>query len=574
MPFAPFGAPAEQPTSSRSASKSPVSVFDYPEHASEPHPQDVLLRLDRSPDQEAGSYDLKPPPPKSDLASVEFLATQFFSVDHLNVILRDQRYSRRFATFLQQYKPSLVPALKEYIDIQKAISAVEYANAVAESMSSKRRGSSGVAAQVEEGFEYRSHEVVQGLVDEAMPAYLTHALAQIATETLVKEITGQGTPLMRDMIPSLAEVYCVTDPSLPDNPIVYASDEFFSISQYSKEYVLGRNCRFLQGPKTSNSSVKRLIEALAAGQEVNETILNYRRDGSPFLNLLLIAPLYDNKGAVRYFLGAQIDVSPLIQDGRGFESFERLLIKERVDSRMGHRQSRKPADILAELGAMLNPDELGAMKQLTLPPQASSGASTPTSRGTWHGRKILGMREEDYAADKAFYPARSLGPSGRLPGVYQNYLLVRPYPSLRITFTSPALRIPGLLQTKLMDRIDGPRGVKEGIRDAMAHGTSVTAKVNWVPLPGDRDHGEVRQRWLHCTPLIGSDERVGVWMVVMVEKEEITGRLNNLTLDSSARRPSTSRPNTGVSEHQASERLYQEYLRRQGKGHVPQESVD
>ena len=293
-----------------------------------------------------------------------------------------------------------------------------------------------------------------------------------------------------------------------------------------------------------------------------------RRDGSPFLNLLLIAPLYDNKGAVRYFLGAQIDVSSLIQDGRGFESFERLLIKERVDSRLGHRSSRKPADILAELGAMLNQDELGAMKNVTQH-GSDSGRSTPTSRGgTWHGRRILGMDEDD----KTFWPDRSLGPSGRLPGVYQNYLLVRPYPSLRITFTSPALRIPGLLQTKLIDRIEGPAHVREGVLDAMSHGTSVTAKVNWSPLSGT---GEVRQRWLHCTPLIGSDERVGVWMVVMVEREEVTGRLNNMTLDSPNHRPTAnSRPNTGTPGNQTSERLYQEYLRRQGKGNAPTESID
>ncbi|KAI7042315.1 hypothetical protein KC352_g46504, partial [Hortaea werneckii] len=107
---------------------------------------------------------------------------------------------------------------------------------------------------------------------------------------------------MRELIPSLAEVYCVTDPSLPDNPIVYASEEFYNTTQYGREYVIGRNCRFLQGPKSSNSTVRRLIDALTAGQEICETILNYRRDGSPFVNLLMLAPLYDNKGQVRYFL--------------------------------------------------------------------------------------------------------------------------------------------------------------------------------------------------------------------------------------------------------------------------------
>lgn len=125
------------------------------------------------------------------------------------------------------------------------------------------------------------------------------------------------------------------------------------------------------------------------------------------MNLLLIAPLYDNKGAVRYFLGAQIDVSSLINDGRGLESFERLLNKDRVDSRMGHRLSRKPAEILAELGAMLNTDELSAMKHIDLQLPPGSGRSTPTSRSTWHGRRILGM-EDDYVSEKNFWFDRSL----------------------------------------------------------------------------------------------------------------------------------------------------------------------
>lgn len=100
--------------------------------------------------------------------------------------------------------------------------------------------------------------------------------------------------------------------------------EFYNISQYGREYVIGRNCRFLQGPETSNASVRRMIDAIAAGQEITETILNYRRDGSPFMNLLMLAPLYDNKGHVRYFIGCQIDVSSLIEGGRGLESFRDL----------------------------------------------------------------------------------------------------------------------------------------------------------------------------------------------------------------------------------------------------------
>lgn len=119
------------------------------------------------------------------------------------------------------------------------------------------------------------------------------------------------------------------------------------------------------------------------------------------------------------------------------------------------------------------------------------------------------------------------------------YLLIRPYPSLRITFTSPAMRIPGLLQSKFLDRIGGRAAIRDQILDALSSGIGVTAKIVWLPhansssKDGDNQGGAYRendeggrQRWIHCTPLLGSDDKVGVWMVVMVENETVTGGLN------------------------------------------------
>jgi len=121
------------------------------------------------------------------------------------------------------------------------------------------------------------------------------------------------------------------------------------------------------------------------------------------------------------------------------------------------------------------------------------------------------------------------------------YLLVRPYPSLRITFTSPALRIPGLAQSRLLDRIGGPQHIRDGIFESLSQGIGVTAKVSWLHTatnPGEkRSSLEGKPRWIHCTPMLGSDEKVGVWMIVMIEKEEITGALNSRTFDLPERAP-------------------------------------
>lgn len=307
------------------------------------------------------------------------------------------------------------------------------------------------------------------------------------------------------------------------------------------------------------------------------------------MNLLMIAPLYDNKGTVRYFLGCQIDVSPLVEGGRGLESFEQLLAQDRADSRFGGRPDRNPDHMLGELGQMLNEHEVEIVRKRARSYSQSSERGTPTRSLQGNPRRILGM--DDAGSDRGLWPHPSLGPSGRLPGVYQNvrcpflvpyrevlltatvqYLLVRPYPSLRITFTSPALRIPGLLQTKFLDRIGGPQHVREGILDALAHGTSVTAKVSWLthPIAGDlamsRGSMEGKPRWIHCTPMLGSDEKVGVWMVVMVENEEVTGSLHRGSMSEqgigSPMQGAASRRFTG-------DKLYTEYLRREGKSSGP-----
>ncbi|NAZ35616.1 PAS domain-containing protein [Rubellimicrobium sp. CFH 75288] len=97
----------------------------------------------------------------------------------------------------------------------------------------------------------------------------------------------------------------LTDPSLPDNPIVYVNDAFSRVTGYERSAVIGRNCRFLQGPGTDPDHVRLLREAIVAGREITVDLLNYRADGRPFRNRLLIAPVHDPEGAITHFLGIQ-----------------------------------------------------------------------------------------------------------------------------------------------------------------------------------------------------------------------------------------------------------------------------
>ncbi len=108
--------------------------------------------------------------------------------------------------------------------------------------------------------------------------------------------------------------------------------------------------------------------------------------------------------------------------------------------------------------------------------------------------------------------------NGRLTGVYEHYLLVRPHPSLRVVFASPALRIPGMLQSPFLARIGGSPHVRDELAGALAAGRGVTARVRWLASPSSRTEG--RPRWVHCTPLLGSGGAVGVWMVVLIDDDE------------------------------------------------------
>lgn len=103
--------------------------------------------------------------------------------------------------------------------------------------------------------------------------------------------------------------------------------------------MIGSNCRFLQGPKTQRHSVQRLRQAVDSGQELSEALLNYRRDGRPFMNILMIAPLHDNKGNVKYHIGAQVDASGLIEGGKGLDGFERYLANEKAKRKSGGQSS-------------------------------------------------------------------------------------------------------------------------------------------------------------------------------------------------------------------------------------------
>ena len=122
----------------------------------------------------------------------------------------------------------------------------------------------------------------------------------------------------------------VTNPRLPDNPIVFVNASFCRLTGYAREEIIGRNCRFLQGLQTSSEDVAAIRSAIEERTSIEIDIRNHRRDGTPFWNRLLLAPVRDEAGELTYFFASQLDVTLERDRLAGLEAANAVLTAERA----------------------------------------------------------------------------------------------------------------------------------------------------------------------------------------------------------------------------------------------------
>ena len=101
----------------------------------------------------------------------------------------------------------------------------------------------------------------------------------------------------------------ITNPRLPDNPVVASNAAFSALTGYAERDILGRNCRFLAGPATEPALTERIRAAIRSPSATLTELINYRKDGTRFRNAVLIAPILAPDGSPAWFLGSQVDVS-------------------------------------------------------------------------------------------------------------------------------------------------------------------------------------------------------------------------------------------------------------------------
>jgi PAS domain S-box-containing protein len=194
--------------------------------------------------------------------------------------------------------------------------------------------------------------------------------------------------------------FVITDPRLPDNPIIFASDSFLELTEYTREEILGRNCRFLQGSETDQTTVDKIREAIREQKEVTVQLINYTKSGKKFWNLFHLQPMWDQKGELQYFIGVQLDGSDHVEPLRNrLSETTELQSAKLVKATAGNVD-----EAVRELpDANLRPEDLWALHSLSVSPKPHK-----RDNSSWRAiEKIVETGEK--IGLKHFKPVKPLG---------------------------------------------------------------------------------------------------------------------------------------------------------------------
>ena len=145
------------------------------------------------------------------------------------------------------------------------------------------------------------------------------------------------------MIASSPIAAVISNPRLPDNPIVECNDAFIALTGYQSSEIIGHNCRFLTGAGTEPWLTEMLRIGIRRRQPVMVEILNYKKDGTPFRNAVMVAPIFDAAGELEYYLGSQIEIS---EDVARANDARREAAHDRIAA-----LSRRQREVLLQLAA-------------------------------------------------------------------------------------------------------------------------------------------------------------------------------------------------------------------------------
>ena len=177
------------------------------------------------------------------------------------------------------------------------------------------------------------------------------APARAAATALPRGLAGlhpagdAGQAVLHSALAATTSGIAVADLQLPDSPLVYVNRAFEELSGLPAEQVLGRNCRFLQGPDTDPAALDRVRAALAAGRSCSETLLNYRGpQRTEWWNQVDLVPVHAANGRVVQYIGVQNDVSARIAAERALQQE-----RDRAQAQLAQLEQRAGTDPLTGL---------------------------------------------------------------------------------------------------------------------------------------------------------------------------------------------------------------------------------
>lgn len=148
---------------------------------------------------------------------------------------------------------------------------------------------------------------------------------------------------MSAMIEASPIAAVISNPRLRDNPIVDCNQAFIDLSGYARDEIIGRNCRFLSGKETEPWLTETLREGIQTKRPAMVEILNYKKDGTPFRNAVMVVPIFDDQGELEYFLGSQVEIGDDVAQGN---EVRRRSAQDRVNA-----LSRRQREILIHMAS-------------------------------------------------------------------------------------------------------------------------------------------------------------------------------------------------------------------------------
>lgn len=128
-----------------------------------------------------------------------------------------------------------------------------------------------------------------------------------------------------------SEPMVLSDARQPDYPMVVANEAFEALTGYGRDEILGRNCRFLQGADSDKDTARRIGRCIVEGQGCIEWIVNHRKSGEAFWNLLFISPVRDRQGDVLFYFGNQLDITKGVPDWLGEVCFGKAYMTREIE---------------------------------------------------------------------------------------------------------------------------------------------------------------------------------------------------------------------------------------------------